>query len=232
MVGQWIVLVVSNLILEMAYDGLGRERSRELLVYSESLISEHYSNEKGCDFLIEPIRNLINSISRFDLELLLDFVRERLKIISNTAYYDAFISCLSTIQLGLFPADILEHSLNLVEILADYYCEAHGFALRAAFADCLAKVLEPLVEPVTAEVNLPKWKKVFSKILLKQIFYLCEKPKYRAATIYLASIVLCLCTREIFTEKWLGLCEAISIFIRVYLSSLSSSFTNILCILL
>lgn len=157
-----------------------------------------------------PFQRLMNVLAEHQFDRLLEFLNSNIAEISGSSRFELFVKSLESVKLCLYPATELDTSLNFLETLASYYVEAKGVELREAFANTLCAMLVPLIDLVTAEVNLPKWEKIFSKILLSRVIMLCEKPKYRAVTLELAVVVLCLCNKEIFLERWLGLAEAIA----------------------
>ena len=107
-------------------------------------------------------------------------------------------------------------SLPKISTLSCYYTEAKGLELREAFANTLCSMIVPWIDLATAEVNLPKWERIFSNMLLPRVIESCEKQKYRAVTLELAVTVLCLCNKKLFLEKWVGLAEAIATLLKVW----------------
>jgi hypothetical protein len=191
-----------------------RELFCQLVGWVDETIGEIHSQKLRRPAYIDPLKNLFSAMAHHDFEALLDYVTRSISTIAKSPRCELFIQSLGKINLSIYPSEELDLSLNFVETIASYYADSKGFELREAYSECLTSMLLPLVEVVSAEVNIPKWEKVFGKILLPRVFTLCEKQKYREITVDLAGVVLCLCTREIFMEKWLGLSEAIAILIK------------------
>lgn len=190
----------------------------EALKYIEMVMNEVYCLGLRRPCYVEPIRGLLGQLSLMNFNFLLNYIHGFLRLSGKAPFLDFFIECLAQVRLAIYPAERLDMTLTLLEILVAHYLEAKGQALRDAYGHTLYSMLTPLIEPVSAEVNLPKWEKIFVKMLLKRTFNLCEKQKYRPAAIKLASSALCLCDKVTFQQKWHGLADAISTFIRVSIS--------------
>lgn len=183
--------------------------------FADSIITEIHSQLLRKPAYIEPLKRLFQQVGRVNFEGLFEHVNSNIKEASKSNKFALFIISLSKVPLKIYPSEELEITLNFLEILASYYMDCKGLELREAFVNSLCPILLPLIEIVSAEVNIPKWDKVFCKLLLKRTFTLCEKQKYRMVTLNLAVIVLCLCNKDLFHEKWLGLCEIICSLVRV-----------------
>lgn len=213
--------ILTSNCLETCLDCLERGKDNDDLVFtilsfSLELVNEIAPSTLRRDACIEPLRQIFRAIGRASMTAFVGFMQAKIEVISKSVGYELFIRSLFLVELSIYPSEDLDTSLNLVEILASYYSDSTGFGIREAYAQSLSRMLRPLVQHVSAEVNMPKWDKIFCKILLSRVTVLCEKQKYRQITLDLAVTVLCLCTKELFLEKWFGLCEAIAIMIKVY----------------
>lgn len=218
---------ISALRLILSHYKGATEESREIVIRSLEIaclvINEVHNLSNRRSACEEILKTLFKSISEYAFDALLSFTSLKIGDLSKLPSFDLFIRSFAEVKLTIYPAEELDSTLNLVEILASYYTDAKQAETREAFGFSLAEMLRPIIEVVSAEVNLPKWDKVFAKILFSRVSALCEKQKYRAMTVRLAVIVVCLCKKSIFEEKWLGLAEAIAILIRVMLVVMSDS---------
>lgn len=201
------------------FEKLGGAEERRIMIriasHALDVISEvHSSNLRRPAYQV-PLQLLFRAIGQSCFEVLVEFLNLTIRDVAKSSKLDLYISSFAQVQLCLYPNEELEQTLFFVETLASYYVDAKGFENRLSFSKTLKNLFLPLIEPISAEVNLPKWDKVFSKILLRRVFSLCEKQKYRLVTLELAVLVLCLSSREIFYEKWFGLVEAIALMIKV-----------------
>lgn len=165
---------------------------------------------------IRPLQQATSTIAEHHFAVLLEFLNLNIASIAGSQQYELFIRSMELITLRLYPSEELDASLNFLETLSCYYTEAKGLELREAFANTLCSMIVPWIDLATAEVNLPKWERIFSNMLLPRVIESCEKQKYRAVTLELAVTVLCLCNKKLFLEKWVGLAEAIATLLKVW----------------
>lgn len=200
-------------------EGGGEELVFVIMSYGLGIIGDIAPSQLRRDACLEALQIVFRAVGRFAMATFVEFVQAKIEAVSKSPGYELFVRCLLFVELSIYPTEELEVSLNLVEILASYYGDAAGLGLREAYAQTLSCMLRPLVQPVSAEVNIPKWDRVFCKILLPRVMSLCEKQKYRLITLELAVTVLCLCSKDTFLEKWSGLCEAIATMVKVKIES-------------
>ena len=162
-----------------------------------------------------PLKSIMSALAKIDMQGFVAHTSCNMRNMNKLPSFEMFIRSLEFVELPIYPSQKLENTLTFLETMASYYDDVKGFSLREAFAITLHSMLSSIVPKVSAEVYIPRWNKIFVKMLLRRTFRICEKQKHRASTLRLAVIVLCLCDKKTFQEKWDGLADAISSLVRV-----------------
>ena len=118
------------------------------------------------------------------------------------------------LKLRVYPEDELEMSSEFIQQLAAYFANAHGQALKCAYAETFTSLLHPVVETATAEVNHPLWSQAISLILSRAIA-MGQKPRYWLTAFPLVVVALGVSPREVFMQHWQLCTEAVSAKLKV-----------------
>ena len=112
------------------------------------------------------------------------------------------------LKLRVYPEDELEMSSEFIIQLAAYFANAHGQALKCAYAETFVSLLHPVIETATAEVNHPMWSKAIA-VILARAMAMGQKPRYWPTAFPLVVVALGLSPREIFMQHWQSCTEAV-----------------------
>ena len=112
------------------------------------------------------------------------------------------------LKLRVYPEDELEMSSEFIIQLAAYFANAHGQALKCAYAETFVSLLHPVIETATAEVNHPMWSKAIAVILARALA-MGQKPRYWPTAFPLVVVALGLSPREICMQHWQSCTEAV-----------------------
>jgi len=105
------------------------------------------------------------------------------------------------LRLRVYPETELEMSAEFLQNLAHLFANAHGHALKAAYAETFTHLLHPVIETATAEVNHPMWANVIAA-LLQRAMAMAAKPRYWSVAFPLVVVTLAVSPREVFMEHW------------------------------
>ncbi|KAL7422234.1 Cell morphogenesis protein PAG1 [Cryptotrichosporon argae] len=119
-----------------------------------------------------------------------------------------FLRGMRHLKLKVYPEDELEMSAEFVQVLASFFANAHGQALKNAYAETLTHLLHPVVETATAEVNHPIWSKA-NAIILQRAMAMASKPRYWTIAFPLVVVSLAVSPREVFMEHFPGLADSL-----------------------
>jgi len=117
---------------------------------------------------------------------------------------ELLIKSLRSIKLQVYPEDRFNETLHFLEELDQRFQESHGQELKESFCTTLCSLLDPLVQIVSAEINVPKWQRIFSRLFLRAM-EMVERQRHFA--IPLACVLLCLYSEDLFKERWNVLVE-------------------------
>ncbi|WVF72479.1 hypothetical protein IAT40_007294 [Kwoniella sp. CBS 6097] len=112
------------------------------------------------------------------------------------------------LKLRVYPEDELEMSSEFIQSLAGFFANAHGQALKIAYAETFTSLLHPVIETATAEVNHPMWSKAVS-IILERAMAMAQKARYWATAFPLVITALGVSPRELFMQQWQSLIDSV-----------------------
>ncbi|KAL1411204.1 Cell morphogenesis protein PAG1 [Vanrija albida] len=115
----------------------------------------------------------------------------------------------SHLKLKVYPEDELEMAAEFLQTLSTFFANAHGSQLKSAYADTLTRLLHPVIETATAEVNHPVWAKAIA-VVLQRAIAMASKPRYWPIAFPLVVVALCVSPREVFMEHWQGCIDNIA----------------------
>lgn len=147
---------------------------------------------------------------RFSAEL------ERRLVKSKDENAGLLLESMQYLQIQMYPEENLEESAFFLESLAKFYAQIPASTpLKAQFATALSRMLEPLAESITVEVNQPVWaasiERLFKTSLERPnstLFAQAQPPPLLSANFHLSVMSLCLSPRIVFAEHWLELLES------------------------
>ncbi len=179
------------------------------------VIAEVHRSPPPCRRVVMgPLAEAMAQVAAVNFGLFAEIIQQSIQSVSLTPSYDLFVEALQNVSLSIYPAECLDDTLAYLECLASYYDDAKGSRILEAYAITLQCSLAPLIPIVSAEVNMPKWEKVFGKLLLNRVSKLIEKAKTRPKSLQVAATIVSLCNRGVFYAKWLGIAEALLTLIR------------------
>ncbi|WVQ77970.1 hypothetical protein IAT38_000051 [Cryptococcus sp. DSM 104549] len=184
-----------------------------------------YRAEKLEDVMQFPHRK---AVSRLQVELLGQlsktrfltvsdrFIRELGKYATSTApskeseaRIEHLLMGMRHLKLRVYPEDELEMSSEFIQSLAEFFANAHGQALKVAYAETFTSLLHPVIETATAEVNHPMWSKAVALILDKAMV-MAGKQRYWSAAFPLVITALGVSPREVFMQQWQASIDAVT----------------------
>ncbi|ORY78129.1 cell morphogenesis N-terminal-domain-containing protein [Protomyces lactucae-debilis] len=122
------------------------------------------------------------------------------------ARVEMIIHGMKHLHISIYPSQKLEDSSEFLLSLARFFCDAHGFPVKQAYADIFHRMLLPVADVTTAEVNYPTWVETL-QLLYPRAAKMLEKKHYWNAAFPLTSTLLCVSPREVFLERWFSLLE-------------------------
>ncbi len=97
---------------------------------------------------------------------------------------------------------------EFIETLSGFFANAHGTALKIAYAEAFTHLLHPVIETATAEVNHPTWARAIA-VVLQRAITMAAKPRYWSVAFPLVIVALAVSPREVFMEHWQWCIDAI-----------------------
>ncbi|GMK55966.1 hypothetical protein CspeluHIS016_0210220 [Cutaneotrichosporon spelunceum] len=112
------------------------------------------------------------------------------------------------LNLRVYPESELEMAAEFIDTLSAFFANAHGTALKIAYAETFTHLLHPVIETATAEVNHPTWARAIS-VVLQRAITMASKPRYWSVAFPLVIVALAVSPREVFMEHWQWCIDAI-----------------------
>ncbi|BEJ00337.1 hypothetical protein CcaverHIS631_0501940 [Cutaneotrichosporon cavernicola] len=105
------------------------------------------------------------------------------------------------LNLRVYPESELEMAAEFIDTLSAFFANAHGTALKIAYAETFTHLLHPVIETATAEVNHPTWARAIA-VVLQRAITMAAKPRYWSVAFPLVIVALAVSPREVFMEHW------------------------------
>ena len=111
------------------------------------------------------------------------------------------------LKLKNYPLEYFEESADFLQSIAKFFTRSKSHSIRVAYAQVLSKILLPVAESVTAEVNHPTWSEAMLTIY-KACGSIDVNDKNWMTNLTLATSVLCVSPSELFLNNWYGIVES------------------------
>ena len=123
------------------------------------------------------------------------------KLAARTAM---LVQSMRWLKVRSYPEEAWEHSCDVLQILAKFFAEVHGRAMKHAYSELFEHLLLPIAATATSELNMPKWKDVLT-IIQPKIAQMLSKADHWAYVFPLQAVLLCVSPAEQFAAQWLPL---------------------------
>lgn len=125
----------------------------------------------------------------------------------NELLTEAAILGMRYLHVAIYPMQAFEAGAQVLQQLARYFAQAHGYRIKRAFAKVLHALIEPVARQASAELHHPAWVSAM-QVLLGRALSMLQRSRYWSVAFSLCTVVLCASPPDVFLERWFALIEA------------------------
>ena len=107
------------------------------------------------------------------------------------------------LRIGTSP-DAWGKSCDFMRSMARLFANAHGQRVKQAYCFIFEKLLLPVAGNISCDLSLPRWKE-FLDLVQPRLSQMLTKPRHWSAAFPLHVLLLCVSSREAFSNQWLPL---------------------------